>query len=602
MRRALGVLSPLLALALALSVALASSVPRHVDPLTVGETLPNPVEVLRLYGSIASCLEELDVLSAMGNVSVVKAVYVPERLRAAIQRLNELLERYVLGVNETKAIVDLIAELVSRGDYNSSLARVPPAYASLAEAAVVYDSLSVALRDLSALGVPRSEVERIARSMGVPLELLRNLLDDLRRTAREALERAVETRLTVWVSEARVPYGGTVEVFGRLTTSSGEPLGGQVVEVRFGPRRASASTDPTGSFRAVFTADLYLREVPVFAEFTPRTRDLAYSRSNEVLVTVDFYTPRLELSLTNDTVVPGRSTFLTVSADADLEVVLRVPFASPERLRVRGEVAVEVRVPEWAPEGAYEIVAESVPRGYVGPARARAALRVVKLDPEVRVEAPGFAVAGLPLVIRVEPSVDSRIEAYAVPPLDLEIESGEVRARLPLSYLEPGVSMVIRVVPLDPAYRVRELSLSIPAYNPVSVAVPVAGAGAVLAAAAPRVWRSGARGPARRIREIAGESGGAPAEGSARRLFSELLGVLLALTGVFFEAHQTFREYLEAIRGRVSEAVRGVLGRYFARLEALLYGPPPGAGSREGLVADLLRDLVGWLRERLASR
>ncbi len=588
---------PLVALALC-ATAIASTVPRHVDPLTIGESPPNPVEVVRLYWSIASYLAELDLGFASANLSVVKALYVPERLRAAVQRLNELLEEYVLRVNETKTLAELLAELVERGDYDSSLARIPSAYASLAGAAVVYDSLSATVRSLEALGVPRREVERIAMSMGVPLELLRSLLDELRRVALESAERATRTALTVWVGRERVRYGEVVEVFGVLTTVEGEPLGDQVVEVFFGPRRASAVTGPGGSFRTEFVADVYLRRVSVYAEFKPRTRELTYSRSNEVSVTVDFRTPVLELSLANDTVLPGRSTLLTVRTDEDLEVVIKTPFSGPARLRVRGEAAVEVRVPEWAREGVYDVVAESVPRGYVGPARARATLRVVKLDPGVVVEAPGFAIAGLPLVVRVTSGVESRIEAYTVPPLELELVGSDIVVRLPPSYLEPRVSVVVRVVPLDPAYRVGELSLEVPAYSPASVAAPVAGAGAAIAAVVPRVRRRDGRGTAVAPPGVSGESGRVGTEGLAGRLFSELRSVLLALTGVLFEAHQTFREYLEAIGGRVSEAVRGVLGRYFAKLEALLYGPPPEAGSREGFVADLLRDLIGWLRER----
>ncbi len=578
---------------LALTAAITSTIPRHVDPLTVSDSVPNPVELANLYSIIANNIAYLDLTSAIGNVSTAKNIYIPKRFEGIILRVNELLEEYILSINNSKSLIDMLTTLVSRGDYKSSTTLLPEAYLSLAEARITHISLTKAVDGLRVLGVPSSEVRELANSTGTPLEVLGRYLDGLRSVVEEAISNATETELTVWVSRAEVSYGDVVEVYGRLTTTSGEPLSNQLVITHFGPKNTYVITDSEGFFKTTFIADIYIREALTYAEFMPRGEGLTYCRSNEVLVMVDFYTPNLRLTLSDEKVTPGQTTYLTISTDTYLEVYVSTKLVGDLKLDVYGEMVVPIRIPKLVDEGSYLIVARSAPRGYVGPTTNSITLEVVRLGPKFYLDIPKYVIVGFPATIKVMSDISYVLEAYTIPPTQTVVIGDEVYLNIPLSYLDPEISVVFKMMPTDPKFRSEETVFKIPTYNPISITTSLIGVGLILTITMFR----GRRGRHEVLRgsglEVVKEGGGI--DDPIRKSFNELLGILSKLTGVLFEAHQTFREYVRAIEGRVSEGVRDTLSNYFMRVEGVVYGPPTTKGLKD-VLADLLKELISWLR------
>ncbi|WP_460024984.1 COG1470 family protein [Infirmifilum sp. SLHALR2] len=586
----------LLALAvLALSALAQPLLVRHVDPSLVPESGPDALALARLYLSYSSYLAGFDVASARNLLANASAVYVPERYRAAYQRLRELLDSYTGAINESKALLDLAEALYVKGDFGASLAVLGNASTSLSVAEIRYSYVESAVEVLRSLGLPGNVLGQMTSNLRYPLDVLKERYVALRDKVREALETAVGTSLELEVSSSEVLYGEYLGVSGRLASVEGSGVPGKTVYVYLDSERYTTVTDSEGYFRLWIPVRVYQSPVRVYGEFLS-DGFYKYARSRDVYVKVVFYEPGLEAWLDNQTCLPGRSFSLHVRADEGLEVSVEGPFGFNASFASNGSVySFSIPVPASAREGTYTIRVASSPRGVIAPGLVTLRVSVARITPRVEVRAPNFILTGFTYDVSVSPSVESRLDVYTAPGVFTYVQGYNVSLSVPHTYLDRRLRVVLHVSPLDPGYRAVDLGLELPVYN---VFVFLVAGGVLVFVALALLPRGSSGGPLSPPLEealpagAASRRGGEVREDGLRGLFQSLMELLERLSGVRFEPSYTIREYLGAVRGRVSETLWNPIRFFMLRLEAVLYSQLEG---ERALIERIIRAFVSTL-------
>ncbi len=584
---------PLLTVVLALAiVALAQPLPvRHVDPSLVPESGPDAFTLARLYLSYSSYLAGFDFSSARSMLANASVAYVPERLRLAYRRMNELLESFTRAVNESKTLLDLAETLYEKGDYNGSLAVLRNASNSLTVAEARYYDVETAVGVLRSLGLPGDALDKMLSNLKLALDSLKARYSRLLDEAQRASNTSIGASLEIEVSRDEVFYGEYLGVGGRLVSEYGWGIANKSVYVYLGSERYSAVTDGEGYFRVWLPVRVYQRTVRVYAEFLS-DGVYRYARSPDVYVRVIFFEPELDAWLGNSTCLPGRSFSLHVKAGEGLNVTVKGPFGFNTSFVSNGTVYnFSIPVPASAREGVYTVSVASSPMGRIAPGLVTLRVNVTRLTPRVNVSAPGFVLTGFTYTLSVSPSVESRLEVYSAPGVFTSVAGYNVSLSVPYTYLGRSVKVALHVTPLDPGYRAVDVELELPVYNVLVLLPPAV---LMLLAVLAMLPRPVTVIQAREVEEkLPARATVARGEG-LKGLFQSLVELLERVTGVAFEPSFTIREYLNAIRGRVSEPLLASIRSFMSRLEVVLYSSLEGEKSLvERIIRALIRVLGG---------
>jgi len=261
-----------------------------------------------------------------------------------------------------------------------------------------------------------------------------------------------------------------------------------------------------------------------------------------------------------------------------------------------GLAVLRFRVEPGVGEGVYTVLVAVEPRGLMGPASQTVKVTVERVEPNVLVEAPSYAIAGLKLEARVYVNVSSRV-TLCIEGVKCSTSVGlEVRESLgiPVGYVGSSLKLVIRVEPLSPSYRPVERVLEVRVLNPL-VAIPA------IALVASTPWLASRWIKSKRVVTIVVEGPvGAQAEaqqmeGRGGGILWELAETIRRLYGVAMRGSDTLREYLAKLRVLPASIYR-VLEEAFTALERALYGRPELAEQFKARALELLRRVLEALR------
>ncbi len=438
---------------------------RHVDPSLVPESNPDAIALAKLYISYSSHLSSFNISLAKAILSNASMAYIPERLRIAYQRMNELLKSFTDSVNNTKILLDIAEALYMKGDYNASLAVLNNVNTSLRAVEARYYEIEIAINVLYSLGLPANVLKQILSNLNSTFNSLKTRHIELLNKLRKAINTSIGTLLTIDVSREEVFYGESLGVYGRLVSEHGYGIANKTINIYLGPGIYKAVTNGSGHFGTSIPVAIYQSPVRVYAEFLS-DGVYRYSRSRDIYIRVIFFKPNISAWIDNSTYLPGRSISLHVHAGKGLEVVVRGPFGFNASFISNGSVYnFSIPIPPLAREGIYIINVFSLPRGIIGPGSVSLAVNVTRLMPSVRINAPSYLITGLTYTISVFPSVESYIEVYTSPGIATLARGYEISLSIPHTYLGRSVGVLLHVSPLDPGYRSVDLELELPVYN-----------------------------------------------------------------------------------------------------------------------------------------
>jgi len=592
----------LLALAIALLLAATAAalphIPRHVNPSRAREETPLGAALARLYASLFASIGRLNLENATRLLNTIEESYVPPELRYVFSRFNDLLHQLVSEINASRHLIEEARESLAIGAVRAAETYLGRARLSLEQAWATYREAAAAASQLARLGIPpRALSSELKRCEGA----LRELGEEVESLLSEARSQSlVETRISLSVEPRSVVVGEKVRAWGCLETAGGRGLPNRVVEIHVGPLESSVRTNRSGCFSYEARILLYRHRVPIYAEYIPRGGDrhrYTYARSRIEYVHVAFVETPLRVELGSRRALPGSSIPLRIETAPNTTLRILQPFAKPEELRVgsSGSAELLIRVPPTARSGRYIVLVEALPHGVYGPSRAAAAFVVYRLRPSAEVSAPSTAFSGLPLRVEVRTEQVSRIW-IEVPALGVSNSSVGTRASLdtqiPLGFLEPRLSIVVRIEPLDPRYGATELCREVRVYSTPCIALAAAPAIAIPIAAAARRRR-----PRERPSPAKAPSLGTLAPARPRDPVIELLlrtlSLLARVVGRAIRGSETLREYASVAKARLSPSLRTLVDRALRYVEEYLYGDPAKLTSSLRLaVAEALRKLV----------
>ena len=294
-------LLPILVIGLLSASIIVSSLPRHLDPHQISQELPARIELLVLYSSLVDAVYRGNFTSAHEHLKEIAGVYVPENVKYVYSRFNELLDKEIGKLNETKNYLDEAERDLLLGFLNNSREALRNAGESLAEAELIHRELEDSSREFSRmLGIPLTSLSNQLNKLGDLIKLYRDKLLNLSFKLKEFEERRLsETKLTLYVNASEAFVGSTLKVFGTLRSDNGRALTERMITVYVDDSFAEkflARDD--GSFRGILKLPyIYKPEIKLYAEYTPTGSDLGRfkgSRSNIVTLRLIYEAPVIE--------------------------------------------------------------------------------------------------------------------------------------------------------------------------------------------------------------------------------------------------------------------------------------------------------------------
>ncbi len=541
---------------------------RHVDPSLVPESGPDALALAKLYLLYSSHLSNFNFSSASNLLANASIAYVPERLKLAYQRMNELFKQFTNSINESKTLLDLAEVLYMKGDYNASFVMLKNASVSLSVAEARYFDVEVAVNVLRSLGLSGNTLNQVLSNLNSSLTVLKTRYSELINKLKEAINTSIKAYLTIEVSRDEVFYGEYLSVSGRLTSEYGRGIPNRVVYVHFGPETHTVNTNEDGYFKIWIPVRIYQNLVKTYAEFLSDGIH-RYARSSEVYVKVIFFKPELAAWLHNSTCLPGRSFLLYVRAEKGLEVNVRGPFGFNVSFTSNGLTHnFSIPIPTSAKEGVYVINVTTSPVGMIAPGFISLKVNVIKLTPHVEVSVPKYLLTGLTYIISVSSNVESRLEVYSTSAVPTLVNGYNVYLSVPHTYIGRNIDIFLRIFPQDPGYKVVDIKLEIPVYNiPILISV-----GVILLSIIPAVFAKPYSRQARyTVKKVQPTEAEVMREEGLRSLFHSLVELLKKVTGVEFKPSYTIREYLSIVKGRVPEILWVSIKSFMMELEIVLY-------------------------------
>jgi hypothetical protein len=563
---------PLLLTALLSTVLLAAGFfPRHVDPSQVLEEKP-PVEFLLLYSQIGDYVLQLDFQKAFKILNNASYAYVPRGLAYIFERFNRLLNETMMNMNSTRHELALCRGFLEDSKIPLAEEWLGRALRSLAASRMSYYMLEDSSREVSR----HVEPQPISRAVsGIAGGILR--LEDEAWEINATLHglKPIGVRLEISVNPRNVVFGQGFNVSGFLRGEDGLALGGRVVILHVGGGSYSLETGYDGSYSTVCYALEYSR-LAVFAEYVPRGGDVgkySYAASDTVFVNVTYYTPRLNLSLSRDRVLPGEMLTVNIFTVPGISLILNTPWGTFSGVSDdSGFLSYSLRIPLNAGEGSYTVSASTLPKGLYSPVRGERRLMVYRLEANYSLSMPGVVFTGVPFMFGVYVDTESTITIHLEELNTTYTCHGFNLSNiciLPLTFLPGSLKASIRIVPDSPVYRGMYAESRVTVLNTAALAVP----------AATVVMLSAGRFRRRVEAPIVGEASGGVEEAlkprhGVYRLFHEFVGFLEGLYGVFMKPSDTIREYFSRVRVKIHSQLIGFVGEAFECYERLIYGRP----------------------------
>ncbi len=468
-------------------VAIAFSLPKHVNPAEVRPEGPSPIELLALYQSIVEAVALENHTEATLRIKDAFEMYAPEDLKYIVSRFNELLDKVVELLNDTDACIAVGRELIMEGFFDEAEIYIDKGYISLAKANVTYGELVDATVELSrrlriSLHGLVGEFEVVIDDYFERLNSLSKLLEDLR-------GRAAETELHINVNCSEAWVGSTILVFGVLSEVGGGGISHRNVTVYIGGKGYTASTNDDGYFEAfVGVPYIYRVNATVYAVYTPTGDDVgvyAGSKSNEVELKLLYVKPSIRVSLDKVRVKPAERFTIYGNIDpSGLRVWLKV-FGVKYDLPVdeNGVFNLTITVPGHVGEGNHVVEVGSYAEGIYAPAHKLVKFEVYRLPLKVDVSFPLVAVCGFTVEFSGRVLSDGgavsgakvTVEAFGISSSGVTASDGcfSVKLNVPYGVFSGWRELKVYVKPTQPWYRGATLCSRALFINPYTLAFPL---------------------------------------------------------------------------------------------------------------------------------
>lgn len=388
-----------------LASLLADSLPRHLNPQEVPEELPLNIELLTIYSSIINAIRRGDFILALEDIYGLGDVYVPETLRYIYLRFNELLDKQVRILNQTKTSLDNAENELSQGLLENARKELGRASRLLAEAELTYNDLSESCEEFSrAFKIPTLQLsDKIATLKELIEEYrkrLRDLLSELERLEKLAI---LDTFLTLYTSASEVPVGTELFIFGTINAEDGSPLPGKTITIYLdGQRITTFVTDRLGFFSGFIKIPyLYKPTVLMFAEYVPNLEDrgkFRSSRSNVITLRLIYKVPTIMAWLNASEARPLDS-FEVYGQIIGVESMIKNVYisfldaSSVANVSKEGFFRIVLNVPEDAPTGRHKIIVYTKPQGAIAPASRSLEITIYKINTLLITEIPKIVLA-----------------------------------------------------------------------------------------------------------------------------------------------------------------------------------------------------------------
>ncbi|MEM4536226.1 MAG: DUF4129 domain-containing protein [Nitrososphaerota archaeon] len=477
--------------------SLAVGLPRHLNPSEVPEELPLNVELLTIYSLIVDAVQRENFSLALKNIDELGRVYIPENLRYIYSRFNELLDREIKILNQTKISLDNAEYELFKGVLENARSELRRASSLLAEVELIDGELSESCREFSkTFRIPLLQLsEKVAMLKELIKEYrarLKNLLLEL-----ERLEGLIilDTLLTLHTNVSEVLVGSELFISGTLRTEDGSPLLGKTVTVYLDGRKVTSFiTDRLGLFKGFLKIPyIYKPTISIFAEYIPDIEDRGRfrgSRSNVITLRLVYNVPTIIAWLNSSEVRPSDSFEIhgqVIGANGIVKTIY-VSFLGMDfntDVLENGNFRIVLSVPENAPTGRHKITVYTKPHGIIAPASKSLEVMIYKINTSFIIEVPSIVLGCYRLQVHgkvVAKELNEEIPVSGDVVLEVfdrvlreVVESSDFSFNISIPCYAPSgyISMKITYIPRAPIYNGETIVREVLLINPLTVFVPV---------------------------------------------------------------------------------------------------------------------------------
>lgn len=617
---------------------------RHDDPSQSKDGLPSALDLALMYSSIADHISDEEFAKASLLVGKLEGANIPDSVKYTFSRFNSLLLSQISQLNLTDAEISEALKHAKVGDTTGAQVDIDSVTWTLARANLTWSDLADAADEISEQFKMRALAPELEQIMQLIMRYASEAGDVMGEIGEIEAGNVTRTAITLDLGTNELIAGEGTWASGTLQSANGTPLPGMPVTVYAGGHAIGATTGADGSYNVTVTAAGFEEGMTVAAALLPQ-QGYAGCISSEETVLVNFIRPSIIVAADKGLILPQQSFSAVVHIDlsewvhsnfsaplpeAGVALVSILAFGQSISVLVTdgGDAQASFSVPFGAAEGPSQIVASVYPDRFIGPASNATSITVFRYTPTVSIEAPGYAMGGLPFTVTGIIWADDTYLANARVSMTVLFaggetqllegmtdESGRFSISVPTSaFMQSGTARIdADIYPAEDSYADGYGGAHSYVLSPLAIAVPILALAALGGGAA--MWRAragrGSQGgnlplsdsavavavaAAPGIRQL-------PPEGTIAGAYARAASWVGSILGMRIRRSDTAREYyskVEAGLGGAKEPFREMTSMLeeelygqnegsvpaakglFARIKAALgIAPSKGAGARE---------------------
>lgn len=388
---------------------------RHDDPLQSKDGLPSAVDLALIYSAIAGHISEEEFANASMLIAELDGANIPDSVQYTFARFNTLLLSQIYSLNITSADISEALAHAKVGRTDDAQFNVTNGTWMVAKANITWSDLADAADEIST----QFKMRELTPELDLIMQLIERYAEELGDVmgSIEEIEAGNVTRtsITLTMGTNELIAGGRTWASGSLRAANGTPLSGKPVAVYAGGSITGATTGADGSYNVTVAPAGYADSITVAAAFLPQ-QGYAGCISGEETVLVNFIKPSITVAANRGLILPQQpfsvavhidlsewvySNFSAPLPEADVALVNILAFGQSISVLVTdgGESQASFWVPYGAPVGASQISASVEPDRFIGLASNATTITVFRHTPTVSIEAPGYAMGGLPFTV-----------------------------------------------------------------------------------------------------------------------------------------------------------------------------------------------------------
>lgn len=594
---------------------------RHQDPEELPAENPYWLNLYTFYDLAYNSIVAERFSNITGWLRYADEIYATVKLAEPLKGFSGLIHSVSTDLNATKSQIDVARKYLQQFNLDGASTALDRALVNLRAANATVDRLDVSVNQIaSTLKASPDPLLQDDQKLRELIARYKGMIDGIRSDVTfYKIIHGEPTKLLLTVDPDTVKVGDMVNVFGRLTNSSGVGMSSRSVSIYFDDELVTdVFTLGDGSFSVVLKAPyVYKESLIVRAEYRPTVEDLySYLPSfAEAVLNLIYYTPTLDV-IAPDFVYPGSAAGFTgylsygsVPVQGSVVRVIGLGGSNVALTGADGGFSETVSVPDDYPASSALVVVHAESRGVYGPVERLFNVNVVRVMSTVSVNSDSWAFSGYSILVKGsvlaggsplggcrvvvkggfgEFSTETRVDG-----------SYEVSCNLPVSVFTGINDFGVYAYPVEPWIDSSYAEAKVLVVNvfTIFVGVVLAGYGAYslskrvkakpkkLVVAAP-VVEAVSYGTSVEVESVEVKE--------QKDLKSIILGAIdyvVGVTGLEFKSSATIREYLSNVRARLRDDAYELFSNLMLSYERWLYGRP--AGQDNGFLSKILERLRG---------